>query len=80
LGGGGGSGGNNGNNGQLSGGGSGGIYGGGGGGAAYFECYDAEMNPVSFGDYPGGSGGSGAVRIIWPGNTRLFPSTNTGQI
>lgn len=24
----------------------------------------------------GGRGGSGAVRIVWPGNTRSFPSTN----
>jgi hypothetical protein len=27
--------------------------------------------------YPGGSG---AVRIIWPGTTRQFPSTNTGNL
>jgi hypothetical protein len=26
-----------------------------------------------------GSGGNGAVRIIWPGNTRQFPSTCTGD-
>jgi hypothetical protein len=25
-------------------------------------------------------GGSGAVRIIWPGTTRLFPSTGTGNL
>ena len=25
------------------------------------------------------SGGPGVVRIIWPGNTRLFPSTNVGN-
>jgi hypothetical protein len=24
--------------------------------------------------------GGGAVRIIWPGTTRLFPSTNTGNL
>jgi hypothetical protein len=29
---------------------------------------------------PYGTGGSGAVRIIWPGNTRLFPSTCTGDL
>jgi hypothetical protein len=23
---------------------------------------------------------SGAVRIIWPGTTRQFPSTNTGDL
>jgi hypothetical protein len=26
----------------------------------------------------GGQGNGGAVRIIWPGTTRQFPSTNTG--
>jgi hypothetical protein len=26
------------------------------------------------------NGGSGAVRIIWPGTTRQFPSTNTGNL
>lgn len=34
--------------------------------------------------YGGGSGsgsaGAGAIRIIWPGNTRQFPSTNTGNL
>jgi hypothetical protein len=24
-------------------------------------------------------GGNGAVRIVWPGDTRKFPSTNVGQ-
>jgi hypothetical protein len=28
----------------------------------------------------GGSGAVGAVRIIWPGTTRSFPSTNTGDV
>lgn len=27
-----------------------------------------------------GAGGCGAVRIIWPGTTRQFPSTNTGNL
>ena len=27
-----------------------------------------------------GVGGDGAVRIIWPGTTRSFPSTNTGDL
>jgi len=35
------------------------------------------------GNYGGGGtnepGGSGAVRVIWPGNTRLFPATNTAD-
>jgi hypothetical protein len=28
----------------------------------------------------GGNGGGGAVRIIYPGTTRSFPSTNTGNL
>jgi len=48
-------------------GGIGGAYGGGGGGAQGC-CATA------------GSGNSGAVRIIWPGNTRSFPSTCTGDL
>jgi hypothetical protein len=27
-----------------------------------------------------GSGANGAVRIIWPGNSRSFPSTNTADL
>jgi hypothetical protein len=27
-----------------------------------------------------GAGASGAVRIVWPGNTRQFPSTNVSGI
>jgi hypothetical protein len=27
----------------------------------------------------GGLGGGGAVRIVWPGTTRQFPSTNVGS-
>jgi hypothetical protein len=26
------------------------------------------------------AGSAGAVRIIWPGNTRSFPSTNTADM
>ena len=61
----GGSGGANGTN--ISGnvnGGNGGAYGGGGG--------QASNSP--------GAGAAGAVRIIWPGNTRSFPSTCTGDL
>jgi len=29
--------------------------------------------------YCSGKGGGGAVRIVWPGNTRQFPSTNVGS-
>jgi hypothetical protein len=27
----------------------------------------------------GGNGGSGAVRIVWPGSSRTFPSTSVGS-
>ncbi len=46
-------------------GGAGGGYGGGGGGGAQGA---------------GGAKGPAAVRIIWPGTTRSFPSTNTGNL
>lgn len=63
----GGSGGNNGDNGDTSGNpGAGGSYGGGAGGPAYHQ------NTSIAGKY----GGSGAVRIVWPGDTRTFPSTD----
>ena len=33
------------------------------------------------GAWTGGSeGGSGVVRIVWPGNVRKFPYTNIGQL
>jgi len=47
--------------------GNGGLYGGGGG------------VPGGLGG-SGGSGGSGAVRIIYPGATRYFPATQTGNL
>ena len=58
------------------GGGYGGAYGGGGGGGT--------GNTASCGcgcpyNGLGGSGAVGAVRIIWPGNTRSFPSTSAGS-
>jgi len=43
---------------------AGGAYGGGGGGTGFLTC--------------GIPGGGGAVRIVWPGNTRRFPSTCVG--
>jgi len=68
AGGGGGSGGANGGNAtRLYSAGYGGAYGGGGGGSWY--CANVQQ-----------PGGSGAVRIIWPGTTRSFPSTNTGNL
>lgn len=68
-GGGGSSGGNGSANSSLASG-PGGLYGGGGGGAAGSSSTSAV----------GGAGGRGAVRIIWPGTTRQFPSTNTGDV
>lgn len=52
-------------------GGPGGAYGG-GGGSAYNSDFVTNKT--------GGNGTGGAVRIIWPGNTRSFPSTNTGNL
>jgi hypothetical protein len=60
-----GSSGGNGASGYPGGAGCGGLYGG-GNGAVYYGS--------------NGSPGVGAVRIIWPGNTRSFPSTNTGNL
>lgn len=63
-GGGGGSGGNSGTAGDTTTGGNGGTYGAGTG-----------LAGTNFGSYA-----VGAVRIIWPGDTRSFPSTNTGNL
>lgn len=60
-----GGGGSGGSNGSCS---AGGAYGGGGRGATANSCV------------AGANGGVGAVRIIWPGTTRSFPSTNTGDL
>jgi hypothetical protein len=45
----------------------------------------SSSNAGTYGGASGGSpagslGGVGAVRIIWPGGTRSFPSTNTGNL
>jgi hypothetical protein len=53
---------------NASGAGNGGAYGGGGGGG------------YAGGSIAGGTGKNGAVRIIWPGTTRSFPSTCTGNL
>lgn len=58
-------------------GGPGGAYGGGGGMGGYVYNIPAE-DYVSWST--GAAGSVGAVRIIWPGNTRQFPSTNTGNV
>jgi len=76
------------------GGGSGG--GAGGSGQVYKNCCGTpscySSSSALGGDYGGGGGrnncfsnitvggGKGAVRIIWPGTTRSFPSTNTGDL
>ena len=75
---GGGGGGSNGNGGAstYNPGGFGGLYGGGGGGGGFYQVYD----PPNTYPQPGGDGAAGAVRIIWPGTTRSFPSTNTGNL
>jgi hypothetical protein len=44
------------------------LYGGGGAGTVFNPCYNN-----------GGVGGRGAVRVIWPGTTRSYPSTCTGS-
>ena len=66
VGGGGGSSGTNGGTGAVGNPGIGGSYGGGGGGA-YFTYSTAA------------AGSCGAVRLMWPGNTRSFPSTGAGS-
>lgn len=63
---------------------------GGSGGADGTDCADRTTDPGGNGGAYGGGGGNngggvgtgagGAVRIIWPGNTRSFPSTNTGNL
>lgn len=50
----------------------GGVYGGGGGGVR--PTAGAAASAVGL---EAGRGASGAIRIIWPGSTRVFPSTNT---
>jgi hypothetical protein len=52
-------------------GGTGTGYGGGGSGGA---------SGAAFSGSGASPGGGGAVRIIWPGTTRQFPSTNTGNV
>jgi len=62
-------GGSGGTNGDLN----GGLYGGGG-----RSGFTKLVTPILY--LAGGSGGGGAVRIIWPGNVRQFPSLNTQEI
>ena len=60
---------------SLTYGGNGGSYGGGGGGAGYLGT-TAANNPSAW-KHPG-SGAQGALRIVWPGSSRQFPSTDVG--
>lgn len=63
-----------------------GDCGGGGGGSGGDGGAGGGSSGGNGGAYGGGAGGSGgigaggAVRIIWPGQTRSFPSTNTGNL
>lgn len=63
-----------------------GSCGGGGAGSGGSAGQDGSGSGGNGGAYGGGAGGSGgigaggAVRIIWPGQTRSFPSTNTGNL
>ena len=66
IGGGGGSSGTAGSNAGANNGASGGTYGGGAGGGGFISG-------------TGGTGAGGAVRIIWPGCSRSFPSTSAGS-
>ena len=54
--------------------------GGSGGLPQTFESFPSLGPGSGGGGGHGVSGGDGAVRIIWPGTTRQFPSTNTGDI
>lgn len=58
--------------------------GGGGGSSGAAGSGLGNSAPSKTGGAYGGAGqaqgGSGAVRIIWPGTTRSFPSTNTGDL
>lgn len=55
-----------------TGGSAGAIYGGGGGGGSVQGSIPSSK--------PAGTGGGGAVRIIWPGTTRQYPSTCTNDV
>lgn len=50
----------------------GGLVYGGGGGSVPFSTWNSDQNAMA--------GGKGCVRIIWPGTTRQFPSTNTSDM
>ena len=61
-------------------GGAGGAYGGGAGVRGCFTRYPLpSFSPSTSGNGTNGTAGSGAVRIIWPGCARSFPSTRTAN-
>ena len=62
---------------QITNGGNGGSFGGGGGASPRYTCPSYVQTFV--GPATNGTGGSGAVRIVWPGNTRQFPTTCVGS-
>lgn len=68
----GGSGGSSGENGSSGRAGAGGLYGGGGGGGDSWSVGSGSRAAAN-------SGAQGAVRIIWPGNRRRFPSTYAAE-
>lgn len=57
---------------------AGGIYGGGGGGGTLYYWGTHPGGPQGVG-VNGGAGGNGAIRLIWPGDSRFFPSTRTAN-
>jgi hypothetical protein len=67
---------------------AGGGSGGGAGGVVASGAFSQPAEDANGGAYGGAAGnrgtggisGGGAVRIIWPGTTRQFPSTNTGNL
>ena len=60
-------------------GGTGGLYGGAGGQGLICTCWCAGCNSYTAHTLYNHSGAGGAVRIIWPGCARAFPSTRTGN-
>ena len=42
------------------------------------DVYVAAVGIGGQGQHNGGSGANGAIRIVWPGDSRLFPATNVG--
>jgi hypothetical protein len=65
-------------------GGGGGSGGGAGGSSSYSGGFASTGSGGAFGGggnfFNASAGGQGAVRIIWPGTARSFPSTCTGNL